>query len=168
MAAAGRREIHTGDIKIEQKSAIIGAGADREPEIVVADKPLNDDYAQELAFNEELVTIRIEPSSEKNAAKHIYVAVQGKGCEVWDARNNGWLEMTYIPVGQPLTIKRKYLEVLARAKSDSVTTKHDDAGSEYIDNRVERVTSAVCALSVLEDMNPRGAAWLTELRRRNY
>lgn len=160
-----RAEIHTDNMPIEQKSSLAGDGAEREPEIVRAEQPLKSEYADALAFNEEPVTIRIEPSTEKNAAKHHYLAVNGKGCEV--LINGQWFEMLYIPVGQVLTIKRKYLEVLARAKSDQVTTKHDDIGAEYIDNRVDRVTSAVCAFSVLKDTD-RGAAWLSEIRRRNF
>lgn len=161
-----RAEIHTDDIKIEQKSEIID-GADRAPEIVRAEQVDADkEQLAKLAFNEEPVTIRIEPSTEKNAATHIYCAVNGIGCEV--LINGQWIQMLYVPVGQMLTIKRKYIEVLARAKSDQITTRHDDVGAEFIDNRVVRVTSAVCAFSVIEDKNPKGAAWLTELRRRNF
>src|SRR4051812_48246014 len=106
--------VHTDDIKIDQKSPLV-EGADRAPEIVVADKPITNDYADALAFFEEPVTIIINPSTEKNAARHVPVWVNGKGCEVWNNQINGWFEMAYIPVGQPLTIKRKYLEVLVRA-----------------------------------------------------
>lgn len=161
-----RAEIHTDDIKIDQKAPLPSDLSDRAPEIIRAESLPSDGYAEDLAFSNEPVTIRIEPSAEKNAATHIYCAVNGIGCEVF--LNGQWVQMLYIPVGQTLTIKRKYLEVLARAKSDQVTTKHDDVGAEFIDNRVVRVTSAVCAFSVLEDKNPKGAAWLTELRRRNY
>lgn len=158
-------EVHTDDIKIDQKAPLINDGRDREPEIVIADKPITNDYADALAFFEEPVTIRLEPASEKNAARHIPVWVNGKGCEV--LINGSWFEMPYLPVSQTLTIKRKYLEVLARAKSDQVTTKHDDVGAEYIDNRVDRITTAAATFSVLKDSD-RGHAWLQEIRRRNY
>lgn len=164
----GRRAISTADVPIDQKTPLLDDGSNREPEIVKAENMPSDDYAADLAFNEEPVTILINPSTEKNAARHVPVWVNGKGCEVWNNRINGWIEMAYIPVGQPLTIKRKYLEVLARAKKDEVTTKHNDVGSEYIDNQVERTTSAVANISVMADKNPRGAAWFAELVRRNF
>jgi len=164
----GRRAVHTADIPIDQKSPLAGDGADREPEIVRAEQLPDAAYAKDLAFNEEPVTILINPSSEKNAARHIPVWVNGKGCEVWNNQVNGWVEMAYIPVGQPLTIKRKYLEVLIRAKKDEITTKHADVGAEYIDNQVQRTTSAVANISILEDKNPRGVVWFTELTRRNF
>lgn len=164
-----RAEIHTDDIKIDQKVPLVGdPAAERAPEIIRAETLPAAGYADDLAFNEEPVTILINPSSEKNAARHIPVWVNGKGCEVWNNQANCWVEMAYIPVAQRLTIKRKYLEVLARAKKDEVTTKHDDVGAEYIDNRVDRITSAVANITVLEDKNPRGAAWLVELARRNF
>lgn len=166
MAAPGRREIHTSDVKIDQKAPLLNDGSDRAPEIVVADKMPNTEYADELAFNEEPVTIRIAPSTEKNAARHIYCAVNGTGCEVMV--NGQWKQMPYVPVAQVLTVKRKYVEVLIRAKKDEITTEHQDVGSEYIDNRVNRSTSAVAALSIIEDKNPRGGAWATELMRRNF
>jgi hypothetical protein len=166
MAGPGRKEIHTSDVKIEQKAPLIGDLPERAPEIVRAEQVIDKNYADELAFNEEPVTIRIAPSTEKNAARHIYCAVNGIGCEVWT--NGQWVQMPYIPVAQNLTVKRKYIEVLIRAKKDEITTDHQDVGSEYIDNRVNRMTSAVAALSIVEDKNPRGGAWATELMRRNF
>lgn len=166
MAQAGRREIHTTDTAIEQKAPLVGDLKDRAPEIVVADKPLHQDYLDALAFNEEPVTIRIAPSTEKNAARHIYCAVNGIGCEVWI--RGQWVQMPYIPVAQELTVKRKYIEVLIRAKRDEISTSHQDVGAEFIDNRVNHQTSAVAAISILEDRNPRGAAWATEMMRRNF
>lgn len=165
----GRREVHTEDMKIEQKGAILGSLADRSPEIVLADPETMKSVAADLAFNEEPVTIRLEPSSEKNAAKMHYVAVNGKGAEVF--MNGGWVEMAYLPVNRILITKRKYVAVLATAKFDTVTTQHADSGqgeSEFIDNRVDRQTSAVASFSVIEDKNPKGAVWLQELRRRNF
>jgi hypothetical protein len=163
----GRQAIHTADIKIEQKDDVADTAlADRAPEIVRAEQLPKDDYLDELKFNEEPVMIRLEPSSEKNAATSIPIWVDGKGAEVW--MNNRWCEITYLPVGQQLITKRKYVAVLACAKLDTLETKHDEPGAEVIGNRVTRRTSGVMMFSVLEDKNPRGASWLTELRRRNF
>lgn len=167
-----RQELHTDDIKIDQKSDIIGNGrdnsdlVDREPEIVRAHQLPNKKYLDELAFNEEPVTIRIEPSSDKNAALWHPIWVNGKGCEVW--RAGAWREMTYIPVGQVMTIKRKYVEVLLRSKTDTVHTHVREVEGENPTNTIRRFTSATVTFSIIEDKNPLGAAWVEEIRRRNF
>jgi hypothetical protein len=157
------RELHSEDIAVEQKSDIINE--QRQPEIVRAEQLPSNAYIDELKFNEEPVVIRLEAVSEKNAPTHHHCAVNGIGCEV--LVNGQWVQMPYIPVGQNLTVKRKYIEVLARAKSDQITTKHDDVGAEYIDNRVVRVTSRTTPFTVIKD-SERGHAWMSEILRRNY
>jgi hypothetical protein len=158
-----RAALHSEDIKIEQKSDIVDV-LERKPEIVRADK-IDTDHADALAFAEEPVKIRLEPSTDKNAAGYFPIWVNGKGCEV--LMNGAWREMAYLPVGQIITIKRKYLEVIVRAKIDTVHTEVKEPESETPHNVVRRFTSAVHSFSVIEDNNPRGAAWLTEIRRRN-
>ena len=44
------RELHTSDIKIEQKPTLID-GKERTPDIVLTDKLPTTDYLDELAFN---------------------------------------------------------------------------------------------------------------------
>lgn len=167
-----REELHTDDIKIEQKDDIIGNGRDnsdligRDGDIVQAQQLPKKEYLDELAFNEEPVTIRIEPSSDKNAALWHPIWVNGKGCEVW--RGDAWREMTYIPVGQVITIKRKYVEVLLRSKTDTVQTLVREVEGENPQNTIRRFTTATVTFSIIEDRNPLGAAWVNEIRRRNF
>jgi hypothetical protein len=77
------------------------------------------------------------------------------------------MEIGYLPVGRPLIIKRKYLEVIMRTKLDALTTVHDDATVERPHNEIRRATSAVHSFSILEDKNPKGSAWAQEMIRRN-
>lgn len=162
-----RKEVHSDDTAIDQKPDLIGDLDEREPEIILVDKRPNKEYLDELAFNEEPVKIRIEPSAEKNAASAVPFWVNGKGCEVY--QNGRWNEIAYVPVGQEFITKRKYVAVMASAKYDRIETIHDAAGtSEIVNNKVSRFTSAVASFSILEDKNPRGAQWLQELRRRNF
>ena len=163
-----RMPLHTDDIKIEQKVPLVGDfDSEREPEIVRAEPESANAYADELSFMDEPVTIRLEPSASENAPPKYPIWVNGKGAEVFI--NDRWQEVTYLPVGQVLITKRKYVGVLATAKSDSVRTSHDAPGmAEFINNRTDRRTTAVASFSIIEDRNPRGAAWLTELRRRNF
>jgi hypothetical protein len=164
-----RQELHTSQIKIDQFDDLIGDIALKGREnIIVADKPLNNDYMDELAFNEEPVTIRLEPSTDKNAATSFPIWVNGKGAEV--LINDKWVEFGYLPVATVLVVKRKYIEVLLRAKIDTVTTEVSDVQTDQADNKkntVKRFTSAVHSFSILYDKNPLGPAWLAEIRRRN-
>lgn len=166
----GRREMHSDDIAIEQKASVREAD-DYDGEIVLTDRAARqtgDEWLDELAFMEEPVTIRIEPSTEKNAATVFPVWVNGKGAEVF--QRDRWEEIGYLPVGRVITVKRKVLEVIVRAKVDTVQTTE----TEIVDvdrglgNTIRRYTSAVHSFSVIEDKNPRGHAWLSEMRRRNF
>jgi hypothetical protein len=62
-----RRELHMGDVKIEQKAAIASID-DHKPDVILAERDTSLDYLSELAFNEEPVTIRLEPTAEKHAS----------------------------------------------------------------------------------------------------
>ena len=167
-----RRELNTSDAKIEQKGVITDEILERSG-IVRADEELVDRLAGDLAFNEQPVTIMIARSNEKNAPNAYFCAVNGHNPEI--LINGKWRTqpVPYLPVGETLTLKRKYVEVLLSAKIDDVNTYHQapaeaDAKSGYIQQRISRSTSAFATFSILEDKDPRAQAWFEELTRRNY
>lgn len=147
------KEVSTEDFNIPQPSPIIlpnEGPLSREPEeIVAADTPINNDYAAELAFMEEPITIIVNPSSEKFAAAVIDVYVNGRA--VW------------IPVGKPTRVQRKYVEVLARTRPVDIQTKHDGADVEAPNNTLLRFTRVKHPFSVIGDTSPRGQEWLMRL-----
>lgn len=158
-----RPELHTADIGIEQKP-LIESRDDLVDEIVAAPPDvLKAEYAAALAFNEEPVTIRIERSAEKFAPRVVDAWCNGKGAEV--LVNGRWVETSYLPIGVPVTTKRKYVEILARSKHDAIDTRVEGRDSEKPLNLIERSTSSKSPFSVIEDRNPKGAAWLTGLVR---
>lgn len=161
-----RREIHTADLPIGQAEAIdmSAEGPIERGEIVTPiDGPLDMDQVEQLAFAEEAVTILINPSSEKNPARTVDCWVQGKGAEV--LRNGKWSEFGWLPVGIPVTTKRKYVEVLARAKLDNVTTDVGKANVDDPHNLIVRNTYLRAQFSVIHDSNKRGLGheWLMRL-----
>lgn len=165
-----RHALKTDDIKIDQKPTVNLGLIDptSRSEIVIADEALNKDYAEALAFMEEPVTIRIEPSSDQNAPGAHRCSVNGKGAEV--LINGKWLEMTWLTVGIQYTTKRKYVEVLMRAKTDTVKTEvvqFEDINRQP-ENNVRRLTSRLATLSIIKDNNPKGPAWVDEVVRRQY
>lgn len=150
---------------IEQKAPIVDPSA-YEGDIVIGEKIGNAEYLDELAFMEEPVTIRLEPSSDRNAATVFPIWCNGKRAEIY--QGGAWCEIGYLPVGRPLIVKRKVLEIIIRAKTDTVETRIIDQDGERPNNVVQRYTSPVHSFSIIEDKNPRGAAWVTEIRRRNH
>lgn len=162
-----RAPLNTADVKIEQ-AAPIETAEDRINQIVAGDESILEDkeFAERIEMGNDPVTIMINPSNEENAPQSYPVWVNGKGAEVF--MNGQWLPVTYLPVGVELITKRKYVEVLARAKTDNIKTVHDSANVERPRNVVQRTTSAVANFTLLEDKNPKGPAWFAELRRRNH
>jgi hypothetical protein len=159
------REFHSSQLPKTEQLPPVGDPATYDGDVVLTEKTHQQEYFDELAFMEEPVTVRLEPSSDKNAAGAFPVWCNGKGAEIM--LGNRWCECAYLPVGQVLTTKRKYLEIIIRAKVDTVHTEIRNMDSERPDNRVQRFTSPVHSFSIIEDRNPRGAAWVSELRRRN-
>lgn len=134
---------------------------DRE-RIIVAEKTPDVEYFEALQFAEEPISIRIERSAEKFAPNSVDCWVNGIGAEIMI--NGKWVQCGYLPVGHVVTTKRKYVEVLARSKQDTVQTavlKHED----FEENTNPISTSQKVPFSVIRDANPRGAEWLTKLIR---
>ena len=162
-AGRPRRERHTSDTPVGQPGNLVmpDEGLPDRENIVVADASLTDNYADELKFMEEPVTIMVNKSPEKFAPLTVDCWVNGKGVEIWD-RSNKWIETGWVPVEMPVTIKRKYVEVLARTKHMSVRTEVQQmADGER--NEIQRSNSLKAQFSVLHDPNPKGAYWLQRI-----
>lgn len=161
-----RTALHTSDLKTEQKPDLSDDPRERDGDVVIADPDVIDqEYQERLAFMDEPMVIQITPSNEKNPTNHVPVWVNGRGAEV--LLNGQWVSCTYFPVGVEITTKRKYVEILLRSKVDNVTTEVIDRDGDK-ENRVRRYTSALVNFTIIEDRNPRGAAWAAEVRRRNF
>ena len=161
-----KRSIHSEEIGLTQKDDI-----DLDKQIIHGESlpnvggafQANKDYMAQLAFNEEPVTIIIEENTRSDFPEtHVPVQVAGRGAEL--LINGKWAEVGWLPVGQEITTKRKFVEVLVRSKTDTVNTIHEDANVERPRNSVQRRTSAMYPISVLVDENPMGRAWLTQVR----
>lgn len=160
-----KREVHTGDMQVGQHADM---DLSLDQQIVHGEglPNIGEDNGKQmladLAFFEEPVTIRIEENSGSDFPEtHVPVQVNGKSAEVW--MNGGWVAIGWLPVGVQLTTKRKYVEVLARSKSDSIRTEHEDGGVANPRNMVQRRTRSKYPLSIVEDKNPRGAEWLSRI-----
>ena len=160
-----RQELHSDKLPaVEQRPPVVDTST-YEGDVVLTERTHDQDYLDELAFMSEPVTIRIEPSSEKNAAGAFPCWCNGKPAEVFEA--GAWREIGYLPVGRVLVVRRSILEIIIRAKIDTIQTRILDENGERPNNVIQRFTAPVHSFSILEDNNPRGPAWVQELRRRN-
>lgn len=164
---SARKEVSSTDFPIGQKDAIDMA-MDRPLDhaaasIIVADPDtLNKEYAEALAFAEEPVEIYIHPTGQKNAPIVIDCWVNGKGAEVFV--NGQWHQFGCLPIAKNVITRRKYVEVLARSKIDTINTEHENPGeAEMPKNVIRRATSANCSFQVVGDRNPKGGEWLRGL-----
>ncbi len=114
-------------------------------------RPVDKEWADMMAFNREKVTIRVLPTTEKNALRII---------EVW---NNG--DRMAFPRDEDVTCERRFVESLCRAKRTTYTqrkVKDDQSGVEqYME---VPSTAPEYPFTMVRDDNPRGADWLKSIR----
>ncbi len=65
----------------------------------------------------------------------------------------------FMPRGTPITVKRKYVEVLARAKRTDFQQTLDERLGEAM-NHLHAMHSLRFPFSVISDRNPSGGPWL--------
>ena len=113
--------------------------------IDVVDKPMPQEAFAMEAFMNEPVTILVNPSQNPEDPKLVQVGVNGI--------------IQFIPRGEPFTVKRKYVEVLARAKRTDFHQTLDERLGERM-NHLQAMHSLRYPFSVIEDRNRHGGAWL--------
>ena len=155
--ASTRKTIDTNDLQVGQEQSFdipITGDIDREDfrdQFETVDTPEWQDKARILAFMEEPVKIRISPETSPNAEQIFQVSVNGV--------NQFFVRDTI------QTVKRKFVEVLARARPETLSTP------EYIDStgnratRIHKTYGLRYPFSVLHDPNPDGHVWLEAILR---
>lgn len=121
-----------------------------EPTDIVAASGV-DEYAKELAFYEEPVEIEVHESSDRDNPDPI-VDLYCQGVPQRIIR------------GQPIVVKRKYVQILANARQVSMSTEARVDNGEAI-NRVNKRSALRYPFSVIHDANPRGRDWLRQALR---
>lgn len=166
-------EINTGELPIGERKTIImpEAGLPDRENIVVADKTdarLDNKLMKDLLFNEEPVEIIIAKGEGKYPEPAVLCAVNGKGAE--QLINGVWVSKGWLPTEVPVVTKRKYVEVLIRAKPQSVKTfapklSTDDVEAGKQENTIKFNTTRANQISIIGDPNPAGRDWVAKLMR---
>lgn len=153
-AATKRSEIDSRGQKVGQSGtvhiALEGQAGLERPPLEVIDGPNALAKADELAFMEEPVTIVVHSSGEENEENPIIVGVNGR--------------QVFIPRGQHVIVRRKYVERLARAKRNAYRQGNLDASNDPVRfNSMQMTTALLYNFSVLHDPNPAGPDWLRKV-----
>jgi len=117
-------------------------------EIEVVDRVVTGTEMELTAFMYEPVTIMIHDSNDENDVDTFQVSVNGV--------------RQFFQRGLPQTVKRYYVERLARAKRTSYAQNLDDRLGESM-NSLKPHHSLKYPFSVIEDKNPKGAGWLRNI-----
>lgn len=116
-------------------------------------------YLDELAFNEEWLEILINPSTHKNAANIFENWSNGVGAEM--LINGKPIVVRDLPVGEPITVKRKIVEQIIRARVTEIRTIYESTNVENPRNAIGRTDSRVHSFSVLHDPSgTKGHEWM--------
>lgn len=149
---APKREVHSADMATRALPPIVEGEERPDDSIETLDELPAQQYLDELSFMQEKVKIIINPSSEKNAPKFYQVGVNG--VQKW------------VMVGVPTILERSYVEVLARSQPIKIETRSGESdGDQMTYNIIDRQQYAGVSFSVIEDRNPKGAAWLAKVIR---
>ena len=134
------------------KSAQVTDGLEVHDDLIpeeVRDKDLDKAVSEEAFFNE-LVTVLIHSSAAENDPDHVVLSVNGINQPIF--RN------------VPTTVKRKYVEVLAHMVETKYHQPTRDAMNPESGNSLIGRSALAYPFQVIEDKNPKGAAWLERLR----
>lgn len=104
--------------------------------------------ASNEAFMNEIVTVLVHSSTNENEPPHIIVNCNG----------------TNQPIvrGQPTRVRRKYIEILARMKETRYSQVTPNPAAPDVTQMNAR-HGLVYPFELVEDTNPRGRAWLSNV-----
>lgn len=112
----------------------------------IIDKPMPKSKIEIEAFMNEVLTIQVAESYDENDPALVDVSVNGR--------------RQFIRRGVDQEVRRKYVEVLARAKrSDYDQVTLDPRDGERV-NQLRRRNALRFPFQVIRDPNPQGRAWL--------
>jgi hypothetical protein len=113
-------------------------------------------YAEDLSFLNEEVEVMLQPSSNPADSTRIVgpISVNGKG--IW------------IPRGEWVKMRRKYLGVLLSAHTDSWTFTATPTGDGGSKNQQYAVQSSRYSVAGIRDQNPKGEGWLRQLQQQRF
>lgn len=148
-----RKVIDATDHQIGQPGvvtmSVTGEAVLDKPDIQIVDGPSGMKKAETLAFMDEVVEVEVATTTDKFEPQFV---------QLW---NDGRIQV--IPRGIPTPVKRKYIEVLARMKTDSFRNEEyrDSDGNNSV--RWPKTVGLRYPFAVIRDDNPKGLPWLRKI-----
>tara|TARA_R100000656_G_scaffold88902_1_gene64575 strand:- start:260 stop:820 length:561 start_codon:yes stop_codon:yes gene_type:complete len=114
----------------------------------------------EMAFQDEPVTIRIHPTGGKHKDPWMFCQVNGNAVMLV---NGAWKKVQRFPRSTTFTTKRYCVETIARAKIDEIEAGYDLPPNADPHNTISCTTTAAASFVVMKDESPRAQEWLEDL-----
>lgn len=108
------------------------------------------DKAAKLAFLEEFLIIRIHETGNLNDEPIVQLGVNGR--------------QVFIKRGVDSIVRRKYVEMLLRAKPENLQTRIERDGQGNPRNFIDKTRALKYPFSIVRDDNPMGRAWERKIR----
>lgn len=105
-------------------------------------------FMAQLAFNEEIVEIVIDESSDPNAENPVVVGVNG--------------QYEYFARGEPKVVKRKFVDALC-ARNVNIRTTETRNNLGELGTKINQSSALRFPFTMLRDDNPKGRDWLRTL-----
>lgn len=132
----------------QENSIAIDELGNGKSEIEIIDKVIPSQALELEAFMAEPVTVLVHESTDPNDVDLVSVQVNGV--------------IQYFMRGQTQVVKRCFVERLARAKRTSYSQNLDERLGEHMNHLAPR-HALKYPFSVIEDKNPKGAAWIKQI-----
>lgn len=158
--------LHSESVKVQQRASVVQPPIEEHMENPFKIEPvdrISEDELEDLAFLEEPVKIHIFQSNDPHFAPLCTDFVANRGIPAEVLFKNGWVQMGYLPRGQSIYVKRKTLAQLASNRIDNIQVRVEQPKNEDPINHTNTVTTRTFQFQVIEDKNPKGAAWLERL-----
>jgi len=110
------------------------------------DGPVSNSMLGEMAFSEEMIDVVVHESTDPNAENPVMVYCNGVP--------------QFFLRGQTQTVKRKFVEVLARAKQTAIQTIERPMMGDTV---VRKSRSLRYPFSIVQDRNPNGTVWIRKV-----
>lgn len=144
------KEVNAAEQPIGQaKELIIPSSGEiirNDQELEVADVRVTNGDLDAMKFMEEPVEVMVHESTDQNADNPVHVACNGINQYFWR--------------GQAQVVKRKYVEILARAKQTAMATREIRNYDGELSTQVTKSTALRYPFSIISDSNPKGSVWL--------
>ena len=138
--------------------------------IQAREEDANKSHADELKFQNEPVMIYIHPQPTEHPDQCVPCFVNGHPGEIWDDGIKRWLAIGFFPIERNIITRRKYVEVIGRARVENVTNEVTYKPDRHSLNNVRRRQGARWPFSIRMDWNKglRAQSWYRTMFSQRY